>query len=38
MSDPTAWTVVEAEPARRIRGHAELAIGLPMPAYGPDVS
>lgn len=38
MSDPSAWTVVEAEPARRIRGHAELAIGLPMPAYGPDVS
>ena len=38
MSDPTAWTVVEAEPARRIRGHAELAIGLPAPAYGPDVS
>ena len=38
MSDPSAWTVVEAEPARRIRGHAELAIGLPAPAYGPDVS
>ncbi len=42
MSDPTAWRVVEAEPARRIRGHADvaagLATGLAVPAYGPDVS
>jgi UDP-3-O-[3-hydroxymyristoyl] N-acetylglucosamine deacetylase len=38
MSDPTAWTMVEAEPARRIRGHADVATGLVAPAYGPDVS
>lgn len=40
MSDPSAWTFVEAEaaPARRIRGHADVATGLVAPAYGPDVS
>ncbi len=38
MSDPSAWTMVEAEPARRIRGHADVATGLVAPAYGPDVS
>ncbi len=39
MSDPTAWAVAEAEePARRIRGHADVATGLVAPAYGPDVS
>jgi UDP-3-O-[3-hydroxymyristoyl] N-acetylglucosamine deacetylase len=37
MSDPTAWALVEAEPVRRIAGHAEVA-GLVAPAYGPDVS
>jgi UDP-3-O-[3-hydroxymyristoyl] N-acetylglucosamine deacetylase len=38
MSDPSAWTMVEAEPFRRIRGHADIATGLVAPAYGPDVS
>ncbi len=38
MSDPTAWIMVEAEPVRRMRGHADLATGLVAPAYGPDVS
>ena len=37
MADPTAWRVVEAaEPARRIRGSAQVA-GV-SPAYGPEVS
>lgn len=37
MADPTAWTLVEGDPApRRVRGHAEVAtVAL---AYGPDVS
>jgi UDP-3-O-[3-hydroxymyristoyl] N-acetylglucosamine deacetylase len=39
MADRSAWTYVEAgEPARRPRGHAEVATGLIAPAYGPDVS
>ena len=38
MSDPSAWTVVEAEPARRARGHAEAAMGLVAAAYGPEVA
>jgi UDP-3-O-[3-hydroxymyristoyl] N-acetylglucosamine deacetylase len=39
MSDPSAWTFVEAETApRRVRGHADVATGLVAPAYGPDVS
>ena len=38
MSDPSAWTMVEAEPVRRVRGHADVATGLVAPAYGPDVS
>jgi UDP-3-O-[3-hydroxymyristoyl] N-acetylglucosamine deacetylase len=38
MADPTAWTWVEAEPVRRLRGHADVAAGLIAPAYGPDVS
>jgi UDP-3-O-[3-hydroxymyristoyl] N-acetylglucosamine deacetylase len=38
MSDASAWTMVEAEPVRRIRGHADVATGLVAPAYGPDVS
>lgn len=37
MADPTAWTMVEGDPApRRVRGHAEVA--NVAPAYGPDVS
>ncbi len=38
MSDPSAWALVEAEPARRVRGHADLSTGLVAPAFGPDVS
>jgi UDP-3-O-[3-hydroxymyristoyl] N-acetylglucosamine deacetylase len=38
MSDTSAWAVVETEPQRPIRGHADLANGLVAPAYAPDVS
>jgi UDP-3-O-[3-hydroxymyristoyl] N-acetylglucosamine deacetylase len=48
MADPSAWMLVEGPefrpevrqeaPRRAFRGHAELATGLPAPAYGPDVS
>lgn len=38
MADRSAWRIVEAEPARRRRGHADVAAGLVAPAYGPDVS
>jgi len=38
MADTSAWTVVEGEPMRPIRGHADLATSLAAPAYAPDVS
>jgi UDP-3-O-[3-hydroxymyristoyl] N-acetylglucosamine deacetylase len=38
MADRTAWRLVEMPTARRPRGHAEVVNGLPMPAYGPEVS
>jgi UDP-3-O-[3-hydroxymyristoyl] N-acetylglucosamine deacetylase len=44
MADPSAWTMVDAselrpEPRRRaLRGHADVAAGLAVPVYGPDVS
>lgn len=42
LADHSAWRVVEAEPARRPRGHAEVVTGMlggmVAPAYGPDVS
>ncbi|MEO8317709.1 MAG: UDP-3-O-acyl-N-acetylglucosamine deacetylase [Bradyrhizobium sp.] len=42
LADPSAWRVVEAEPARRPRGHAEAGAGMVggmiAPAYGPDLS
>jgi len=39
VSDLSAWTVVELEePARRRRGHADVATGLVAPAYGADLS
>lgn len=39
MADPSAWALVEMpQPARRPRGHAELATGFATPVYGPDVS
>ena len=37
MSDTSAWTWIEAETPRPIRGHAEVAARL-APAFGPDVS
>ena len=37
MADTSAWRVVEfAEPARRLRGHGEVAAAAP--AYGPEVA
>jgi UDP-3-O-[3-hydroxymyristoyl] N-acetylglucosamine deacetylase len=39
MADPSAWRLVEAaEPARRMRGHADMGAGMLLPAYGPEVS
>jgi UDP-3-O-[3-hydroxymyristoyl] N-acetylglucosamine deacetylase len=39
MADPTAWAYVETpEAVRRVRGHADLAAGFAVAAYGPDVS
>jgi len=38
MADPSAWRVVEfAEPARRVRGHADVVAGV-APAYGPETA
>jgi UDP-3-O-[3-hydroxymyristoyl] N-acetylglucosamine deacetylase len=39
MADPSNWRLIEAaEPMRRMRGHAEIAGGLPVAAYGPEVA
>jgi UDP-3-O-[3-hydroxymyristoyl] N-acetylglucosamine deacetylase len=38
MADTSAWELVEAEPLRASRGHADVAAGLVAPAYAPDVS
>ena len=41
MSDPTAWTVVEAKAdvrAPRSRGHADIPAGIAVPAYRADLS
>jgi len=42
LADRSAWRVVEAETARRPRGHAEVGSGMVggmiAPAYAPDVS
>jgi UDP-3-O-[3-hydroxymyristoyl] N-acetylglucosamine deacetylase len=38
MSDASAWALVQDEPARPVRGHADLASGLVAPAYAPDLS
>jgi UDP-3-O-[3-hydroxymyristoyl] N-acetylglucosamine deacetylase len=37
MADRSAWTVVEAEPAKRRRGHAEIGAQV-APAYRADLS
>jgi UDP-3-O-[3-hydroxymyristoyl] N-acetylglucosamine deacetylase len=39
MADTSAWAYVEMpQPARRVRGHAELGAALAAPVYGPDLS
>jgi len=38
MTDRSAWTLVEAEQVRPARGHGDLATGVALPAYAPDVS
>ncbi|MBI3702418.1 MAG: UDP-3-O-acyl-N-acetylglucosamine deacetylase, partial [Rhizobiales bacterium] len=39
MADRSAWRLVEAaEPARRMRGHADIGAGMVAPAFGPEVS
>ncbi len=39
MADASAWAYAEMEePVRRARGHADLAVGLAAPAYGPEIS
>jgi UDP-3-O-[3-hydroxymyristoyl] N-acetylglucosamine deacetylase len=38
MADRSAWTLTEAEPAWRLRSHAELPAGLAAAAYAPDLS
>ena len=42
LADRSAWRLIEAETARRSRGHAEVGSGMVggmiAPAYGPDVS
>lgn len=38
MADTSAWTLVEAEPVRPVRGHGDVAAGVLQPAYAPDVS
>jgi UDP-3-O-[3-hydroxymyristoyl] N-acetylglucosamine deacetylase len=38
MADTSAWTLVEAEPVRPARGQGDLAAGVTLPAYAPDVS
>ena len=42
LADRNAWRVIEQEPARRSRGHAEVVTGMVggivAPAFAPDVS
>jgi UDP-3-O-[3-hydroxymyristoyl] N-acetylglucosamine deacetylase len=38
MSDSSAWTVVETDSVRPVRGHVDLTAGFAAPAYAPDVS
>jgi len=38
MADTSAWTWVESEAVRPVRGHADLGAGLAAAAYAPDVS
>jgi UDP-3-O-[3-hydroxymyristoyl] N-acetylglucosamine deacetylase len=38
MADASAWTLVELDQPRPLRGHAELPAGLVAPAFAPEVS
>jgi UDP-3-O-[3-hydroxymyristoyl] N-acetylglucosamine deacetylase len=38
LADTSAWTMVDAEPVRSVRGHADVAVGQVAPVYAPDVS
>jgi UDP-3-O-[3-hydroxymyristoyl] N-acetylglucosamine deacetylase len=38
MADANAWELVQDEPIRPARGHADVAAGLVAPAYAPDIS
>lgn len=41
IGDTSAWRLAEAaavEPARRLRSRAPLGLGMPLPAYGPEIS
>jgi UDP-3-O-[3-hydroxymyristoyl] N-acetylglucosamine deacetylase len=38
MSDASAWVLVQDEPVRPTRGHADVTSGLIAPAYAPDLS
>jgi UDP-3-O-[3-hydroxymyristoyl] N-acetylglucosamine deacetylase len=38
LADTSAWTMVEGEAVRPMRGHADMAIGQAAPVYAPDVS
>jgi len=38
MADRSAWAYVELPETRRPRGHADLTVGIPVAAYGPEVS
>jgi UDP-3-O-[3-hydroxymyristoyl] N-acetylglucosamine deacetylase len=39
MADPSSWRIIEAvEPARRMRGQAQVGAGLVAAAYGPEMS
>jgi UDP-3-O-[3-hydroxymyristoyl] N-acetylglucosamine deacetylase len=38
MADASAWTLVELDQSRPVRGHAELPAGFLAPAFAPEVS
>jgi UDP-3-O-[3-hydroxymyristoyl] N-acetylglucosamine deacetylase len=38
IADTSAWCLVEGDPLRAPRGHADVASGMVAPAYAPDVS
>jgi UDP-3-O-[3-hydroxymyristoyl] N-acetylglucosamine deacetylase len=40
MADRSAWAVLDVDeaPRRVVRGHADVAVGMVAPAYGPEIS